>query len=156
TKSVTVLPTKSVEPAPRTAAAKEDWMRWNDYGIGLFLQGDLKAAESAFTKVTESDPQNADGGVNIGRVRQLEGQTDGAIHVLDTALGLKPGLARANYVYARVLKEEGKYDAAVAKLKSVLEQYPRDRVVRNELGRIYFLEKQYAAAVKEFEVTLSI
>src|ERR1041385_4793897 len=33
---------------------------------------------------------------------------------------------------------------------------PRDRVVRNELGRIYFLQKKYSDAVKEFEVTLSI
>jgi tetratricopeptide (TPR) repeat protein len=135
---------------------KDDWMRWNDYGIGLFLQGDLKAAEAAFTKVTEADPRNTDGWVNIGRVRQLEGQTDAAIQVLDRALLLKPGLARANYFYARVLKEEGKYDEAIAKLQSVLQQYPRDRVVRNELGRIYFLQKKYADAAKEFEVTLSI
>ena len=156
TKSVAVLPQKSAEPAPSTIAAKEDWMRWNDYGIGLFLQGDLKSAEAAFTKDTEADPQNADGWVNIGRVRQQEGQTDEAAKVLDKALALKPGLARANYFYARVLKEEGKYDDAMAKLRSVLRQYPRDRVVRNELGRIYFLQKKYADAVKEFEVTLSI
>jgi tetratricopeptide (TPR) repeat protein len=156
TKSVAVLPKKDPEPAANTIAVKEDWVRWNDYGIGLFLQGDLKAAEAAFTKVTEADAQNADGWVNIGRVRQLEGQTDAATHVLDKALALKPGLARANYFYARVLKEEGKYDEAIAKLQSVLQQYPRDRVVRNELGRIYFLQKKYADAVKEFEVTLSI
>jgi tetratricopeptide (TPR) repeat protein len=156
TKSISVLPKKDVEPRPSTVAVKDDWTRWNDYGIGLFLQGDLKAAESAFTKVTEADPQNADGWVNIGRVRQLEGQTDGATKVLDKALELKPGLARANYFYARVLKEEGQYDEAIAKLQSVLQQYPRDRVVRNELGRIYFLQKKYADAVKEFEVTLSI
>jgi len=156
TKSVAVLAKKGAEPRPQAAAPKEDWTRWNDYGIGLFLQGDLKAAESAFTKVTEADPLNPDGWVNIGRVRQLEGQTDGAIKVLDKALELKPGLARANYFYARVLKEEGKYDEAIAKLQSVLQQYPRDRVVRNELGRIYFLQKKYADAVKEFEVTLSI
>jgi tetratricopeptide (TPR) repeat protein len=106
--------------------------------------------------VAEADPQNPDGWVNIGRVRQLEGQTDGAIQVLNKALELKPGLARANYFYARVLKEEGKYDEAIAKLQSVLQQYPRDRVVRNELGRIYFLQKKYADAVKEFEVTLGI
>ena len=156
TKSVLVLAKQLAEPAPETVAAKDDWMRWNDYGIGLLLQGDLKAAESSFGKVTEADPQNPDGWVNIGRVRQLEGQTDGAIAVLDKALALRPGLARANYFYSRVLKEEGKYDQAVAKLQSVLEQYPRDRVVRNELGRIYFLEKKYAEAVREFEVTLSI
>jgi len=37
-------------PQPKTVATKEDWTRWNDYGIGLFLQGDLKAAAAAFEK----------------------------------------------------------------------------------------------------------
>jgi predicted Zn-dependent protease len=131
-------------------------MRWNDYGIGLFLQGDLRNAGMAFEKVTQADPQNPDGWVNIGRVRAQEGDNAGALQVLDKALALKPGLARANYFYARVLKEDGKYDQAIAKLQSVLQQYPRDRVVWNELGRIYFLQKKYADAVKAFQSTLTI
>ena len=156
TKSISVLPKKDLAPVPNAVAIKEDWTRWNDYGIGLFLQSDFKGAEAAFTKAAEADPDNFDGWVNIGRVRTQEGDTAGAFKVLDKALALKPGLARANYFYARDLKEEGRYDEAVAKLQSVLRQYPRDRVVRNELGRIYFLQKKYSDAVKEFEVTLSI
>jgi len=156
TKSILVLPKTSPAPSPNAIAAREDWMRWNDYGIGLFLQGDLKSAEAAFRKATEADSTNADGWVNIGRVRTQEGDTAGAFTVLGKALSLKPDLARANYFYARDLKEEGKYDQAIAKLQSVLKQYPRDRVVRNELGRIYFLQKKYSDAVKEFETTLSI
>jgi len=41
-------------------------------------------------------------------------------------------------------------------LRTVLAQFPRDRVVRNELGRVLFLQKRYADAVEEFEQTLSI
>ena len=106
--------------------------------------------------MTQADPQNSDGWVNIGRVRAQEGDNAGAVQVLDKALALKPGLARANYFYARVLKENGKYDEAIAKLQSVLQQYPRDRVVWNELGRIYFLQKKYVEAVKAFQSTLAI
>jgi len=156
TKSIFVLPKNDSAPTPSAITVKEDWMRWNDYGIGLFLQNDFKGAEAAFIKATEADPNNFDGWVNIGRVRTQEGDTAGAFTVLDKALSLKPNLARANYFYARDLKEEGKYDEAIAKLQSVLQQYPRDRVVRNELGRIYFLQKKYSDAVKEFETTLTI
>jgi Flp pilus assembly protein TadD len=156
TKSISVLPHKDPAPGPNAIAAKQDWMRWNDYGIGLLLQGDLLGAETAFTKATEADPGNFDGWVNIGRVRTQEGDTAGAYQVLDKALAIKPDLARANYFYARNLKEDGKFDQAIEKLRSVLKQYPRDRVVRNELGRIYFLKKKYVDAVKEFEITLSI
>ena len=35
---------------------KQDRERWNDWGIGLLLQGDLKGAEYAFRKVTEAEP----------------------------------------------------------------------------------------------------
>jgi Flp pilus assembly protein TadD len=156
TKSISVMPKTSPPATPNAITAKEDWMRWNDYGIGLFLQNDFKGAEAAFIKATEADPNNFDGWVNIGRVRTQEGDTAGAFKVLDKALSLKPNLARANYFYARDLKEEGRYDEAIAKLQSVLQQYPRDRVVRNELGRIYFLQRKYSDAVKEFETTLTI
>jgi tetratricopeptide (TPR) repeat protein len=156
TKSLRVLPKSAAAPAARVAWAEEDWTRWNDYGIGLFLQGDLKGAEQAFAKITEMDPQNPEGWTNVGRVRVQEGNTEGASEVLLKALALMPGLARTNFFYARVLKEEGKYDEAAQALQTVLAQFPRDRVVHNELGRVLFLQKRYADAVKELQQTLAI
>jgi tetratricopeptide (TPR) repeat protein len=156
TKSLRVLPRTAPPPKPEVKLAKDEWTRWNDYGIGLFLQGDLKGAEAAFQKITEVDPQNPDGWVNIGRCLVQEGDTAGARRVLEKALAISPQLARANFFYARVLREEGKYDEAATKLQLVLSQYARDRVVINELGRIYFLQKRYAEAVKTFQRTLAI
>jgi tetratricopeptide (TPR) repeat protein len=156
TKTLRVLPHTAPVPAPEMIWSKDDWTRWNDYGIGLFLQGDLKGAEQAFTEITKMDPQNFDGWTNVGRVRAQEGDTTGAKEVLLKALELKPGLARANYFYARVLKEEGQYDEAGKVLQAVLAQYPQDRVVHNELGRVLFLQKRYADAVKELQKTLEI
>jgi tetratricopeptide (TPR) repeat protein len=133
-----------------------DWERWNDYGIGLFLQGDLKGSEAAFTVATEIAPDNPDGWVNIGRTREREGNLAGAREALDRALALAPNLARTHFFYARVLKAEGAYDEALSHLRTVIEQYPKDRVVRNEAGRVLFLQKKYADAVKEFEQALAI
>jgi len=156
TKTISVLRHTAAAPAPQLSLLKDDWTRWNDYGIGLFLQGDLKGAEQAFTKITEMAPDNFDGWTNVGRVRVQEGNTEGAKVVLLKALALKPGLPRANFFYARVLKEEGKYDEAAQALQSVLAQFPRDRVVHNELGRVLFLQKRYGDAAKELQQTLSI
>jgi Tfp pilus assembly protein PilF len=156
TKLVRVLSHSAAAPAPQISLAKDDWTRWNDYGIGLFLQGDLSGAEQAFTKITEMAPDNFDGWTNVGRVRVQEGNTEGAKVVLLKALALKPNLPRTNFFYARVLKEEGHYDEAAQTLQSVLAQFPRDRVVHNELGRVLFLQKRYADAAKEFQQTLAI
>jgi len=156
TKTLLVLPRNAPAPQPKTISTKEDWTRWNDYGIGLFLQGDLKAAAAAFEKITEADPQNPDGWTNIGRVLLQEGDTAGARKVLEKSLAIDAKLGRTNFFYAKALREDGDYAGAVAHLKTVLEQFPRDRVVHNELGRVLFLEKRYADAVAEFDRMLAI
>jgi Flp pilus assembly protein TadD len=156
TKNLRVLPPTAPRPHPQTTLSKADWMRWNDYGIGLFLQGDLKGAEAAFQKTADADPRNPDGWVNIGRALVQEGDTEGGKKALDKALAISPQLARTHFFYARVLREEGKYEEAGSHLQSVLAQFPRDRVVHNELGRVLFLQKRYAEAVKQFETTLRI
>jgi len=156
TKTLRVVPHNAPALQPKTVSTKETWTRWNDYGIGLFLQGDLKAAAAAFEKITEGDAKNPDGWTNVGRVLVQEGDTVGARKVLEKSLTIDPSLGRTNFFYARVLKEEGDYDGAAAHLRTVLTQFPRDRVVRNELGRVLFLQKRYADAVAEFEQTLAV
>jgi tetratricopeptide (TPR) repeat protein len=153
---VEVLPVGAEAPGPKTAFDKNEWQRWNDYGIGLLLQGHLKAAEAAFAKITEMYPSNPDGWVNVGRVRLQEGNLAAAKEVLERAIALSPHLARAHYFYARALRNEGRYDDAIPHLREVIAQYPRDRVVHDDLGRIFFLQRRYADAVKEFEATLAI
>jgi Flp pilus assembly protein TadD len=151
-----VLPAAAAEPAPNVVLNGDDWTRWNDFGIGLLLQGDLTGAAGAFEKITEINPKNPDGWVNIGRVRVQEGNLPAAKDALDRALALSPDLARAHFFYARVLRQQGQYDAAIPHLQQVLSQYPRDRVVRDDLGRIYFLQRRYNDALREFSATIAI
>jgi tetratricopeptide (TPR) repeat protein len=151
-----VLPANAPAPKPETALKGEDWTRWNDYGIGLFLQGDFKGAQQAFEQITRIDAANPDGWVNLGRVAVQEGDTERARRMLEKALALKPNLARANYFFARVLRTEGKYEEAASHLQTVLSQYPRDRVARNDLGRIFFLQRNFNGAIAEFQKVLGI
>ena len=76
--------------------------------------------------------------------------------VLEKALALSPNLARANFFYARVLRADGNYNGAAARLRIVLGQYPRDRVALNDLGRIFFLQRKYSEAVKTLQAVLAI
>ncbi len=146
----------TARPSMQTILRADDWQRWNDYGIGLLLQGDLKGASAAFQKVTEIDPKNPDGWVNMGRAALQEGDMDRARNVLEKALALSPDLARASFFYAKVLRNDGRYDKAVARLRGVLQQYPRDRVVLNDLGRILFLQHKYSDAVTVLNSVLEI
>ena len=86
-----LLPTPSPEGASSAVRG-----RWNDYGIGLLLQGDLRGAANAFRRVIEIDPAYPDGPVNLARVLLREGDVEQAIPQLESALELEPGLARAH------------------------------------------------------------
>ena len=137
--------------------------RWNDYGIGLLLQGDLKAAETAFLKVTEIEPSYLDGWVNVARARIQEGDMRGAEEMLDRAFEIQEALppesphrAKVHYFYAVVKEAEGEYDTAIAHLRRAAVQFPRDTRVRNNLGRLYFLKREYEAALSEFRQTLAV
>jgi len=151
-----VLPPSLPPPEPKVMLEGSDWQRWNDYGIGLLLQGDLKGAQAAFQKITEIDPKNPDGWVNIGRAAVQEGDMERARSVLEKALKTEPDLARANFFYAKVLRADGKYDEAARHLRRVVAQYPRDRVALNDLGRILFLERRYQDAIKVLQDVLAV
>jgi Flp pilus assembly protein TadD len=135
---------------------KQDRERWNDWGIGLLLQGDLKGAEYAFHRVTEAEPSYPDGYVNIARALIQEGETAAARPFLEKALALSPKLARAEFFLAAIQKVEGDYDGALASLAEARRQYPRDRVVIDQVGRIMFLERRYADAIGALKDTLTV
>ena len=153
---IRVLPKKA--PAPKTepfleASARE---RWNDYGIGLLLQGDLKGAEAAFLKVTKMEPSYADGWVNVGRAQLTEGDLPAAEQSLRRALEADPELAKTHFFLGTALKQSGRYDEALGYLRRAAALYPRDRVVRNQIGRLLFLKRQYADAIAELKQVLAI
>lgn len=159
-----VLPTDEGGGPPETEAPTEDEsagslaraLRFNDYGIGMLLAGDLRAAEAAFAQTARHAPGYADAFVNQARVRIQEGDPEGALAVLDEAFALDPALPRARFFAAMALKALGRYDEAEEHLRGVLAAFPRDRVANNQLGRLHFLRRDFAAAVAVFERTLRI
>ncbi|HTB12313.1 MAG TPA: tetratricopeptide repeat protein [Bryobacteraceae bacterium] len=144
------------DPYWQPVIRKQDRERWNDWGIGLLLQGDLKGAEYAFHRVTEAEPSYPDGYVNIARALIQEGETEAARPFLEKALQLSPKLARAEFFLATVQKTAGDYDGALANLADVRRQYPRDRVVVDQVGRIMFLQRRYSEAIATLKDTLTI
>jgi tetratricopeptide (TPR) repeat protein len=135
---------------------EDDRERWNDYGIGLLLQGDLIGARHAFQRVTELEPDYPDGWVNLGRVAVSEGDLATGRRVLQRALTLAPDLPRAHFFMALIEKEAGNYPTALRHLATARAQYPEDRVVLNQIGRVQFLQRNYREAIDTLQNVLAI
>jgi len=139
--------------------------RWNDYGIGLLLQGDFKRATRAFRQVTRVAPGWPEGWVNVGRVRLQEGSLQEAREAFEKGLKLYDAQptpmtpfqrARTQFFYAQTMRRLGEYDRATELLEQVLQVFPKDRNVHNELGQIRFRESRFDEAIQQFQHTLAI
>jgi tetratricopeptide (TPR) repeat protein len=149
-----------------------EWQRWNDYGIGLFLEGNVGAEKGQLIQATEAFEQveklgRADGPVNLARVYFKEGRLGEAVAALQRAAKFDPPAPRWTMAWLSGLvnKQNGLLDQAITEFRSILEdRYPeldkrgfdfsQDYEVINELGQAYYersrLERGHPERQQEF------
>ncbi|MEX0611657.1 MAG: multiheme c-type cytochrome [Pirellulales bacterium] len=138
------------------------WQRWNDYGIGLLLEGqsvqargELLQAAEAFSKVEQMG--RFDGPLNLARVYYNEGRLDEAVEALQRAAAHQDPPAPSwtlGWLSGLVNRQQGRLQEAEQNFRSVLEvktaemiergfDFSLDYEVINELGLTLFdLAKQ--------------
>lgn len=160
------------------------WQRWNDYGIGLFLEGkaELRQAEQAFLQVEKLG--RYDGPLNLARVYLLEGRVDETADAVKRAAQYElPAAPEWTLAWFSGLanREQGRLKEAEDNFRSIVDQTTAERVARgfdfsrdyevlNMLGRTLFdRAEQFTApseesqrielleqAVQQFQRTLAI
>jgi tetratricopeptide (TPR) repeat protein len=133
---------------------KEVWQRWNDYGIGLLLEGadkggqkgELKQAEPVFEKVASLG--KADGYTNLARVYLREGRIPDALAALEKASKHPEPSAPwvIAWLSAQIDERNGFLDEAITKFESVLGtnipdrgfDFSLDYEVNNALGAVVY------------------
>ena len=128
-----------------------DWMRWNNYGIGLLDALQYEAAVKAFERVAALRPDYADAYTNMAIVEiSWERYNDAKPH-LTKALELLPGDPRALYYRALVERNAGQVQEAIVDLQAMLTKYPLAKDGLRELGFSYYQQHDYAKARDEYE-----
>jgi tetratricopeptide (TPR) repeat protein len=144
----------TLDPQPSTIPP---WQRWNDYGIGLLLEGTDKGSEKgqllqaaeAFEQVEKLG--RYDGAVNLARVYYKEGRLEDAVAALQRAAKSDPPAPRWTIAWFNGLvnKQNGYLDKAITEFRSILEDryeeldkrgfdFSLDYEVINELGQTLF------------------
>lgn len=148
-----VFPIEGLAEEPKNNDSKiPGWQRWNDYGIGLFLEGkaELKQAEQAFQTV--ENMKRFDGPLNLARVYLREGRIDEAGDAIQRAAKATDPVApewTLAWFSGLVNREQGRLVEAEANFRSIVDQsteerksrgfdFSRDYEVLNTLGRTLF------------------
>lgn len=155
------MATKSVtlnlgENRPATTSLDEkDLVRFNNLGIALLDQLMFADARRAFEKTTEINPRYAYGYINQA-IASFWRDFPEMHRLLDKALALEPGGARALYYKAALLRLSGKPAEALEIFKRVEARFPRDRMTLNQMALCYQAMGKHAEARAIFERVLEI
>jgi tetratricopeptide (TPR) repeat protein len=133
-----------------------EWMRWNNYGIGLLDAQQYAASVAAFEQVAKLRPDYADIFTNIGIAYISWEKYDEALPYLAKSLAIAKDNARALYYLALVQRNEGQVDEAIVNLQKVAAQFPRSRDAHRELGFSFYQQHKYDLARAEYEKIQSI
>lgn len=108
--------------------------------------GDGAAAEAAYRKAIERDPQFIPARVNLASLLNGAGRNGDAEHLLLEAIGLAPEEGELHYSMGLLLAEMGRLDEAVVYMKQATELMPdRGRVFYNYGLLLQHAEKRSAA-----------
>jgi Flp pilus assembly protein TadD len=137
--------------------------RWNDYGIALLEQAQYGPASDAFREAAKLKPDDPDPVISAA-VCELKTERFGierdqirkAADLIAAALKLNPGLPRARFYQALVLRSEGKSIDAANVMTQLARDYPRDREVQRQLGQTLYGLGRIAEARKAFEAIVAI
>ena len=138
-------------PVAPGADENKEWMRWNNYGIGLLDAQQYAGSVQAFEHVAALRPDYADAYTNMAVVEIPWEKYDDARPQLEKALKLLPGDPRALYYRALVERNGGQVKEAIADLQAVVAKYPRSKDALRELGFSYYQQRDYPKARDMYE-----
>jgi len=116
----------------------EDWVRFNDYGIGLYLDGDTLGALEAFAEVARLAPERPDGWRNQARTLLKDGNIEGAEAMLRRASEADPDDPKTAFFWGMLLEESGRLEKAAEAYRQVLVFYPESRGTWARLGQTFW------------------
>ena len=132
------------------------WVRFNDYGIGLLMQGDTRGAMAAFERVSELEPGRLDGWLNMAKTALRDGDLDRAYENLTRCEEVSSGNGQVAWVWGVTHQKNGQYAEAEMAYRHVLTQFPDDRATWRNLGRVLYLDGRFEESLEAMDRTLAI
>lgn len=114
-------------------------------------------AKSAAEHALHIEPDLAQAHASLGLVKfQYDWDWGGAEQELLTAIRLNPNYAPAHHFYADTLKALGRFDEALTQIKEAQALDPLSLAVNSGVGHVYYLSRNYDAAIQAYRETVDL
>lgn len=118
-------------------------------GLGLYSNGQYRAAVHAFAESLARDAGNADTYYDMGIALNAAEDLPGALDAYRNAIHLRPVFWEAHSNLAFVLHKEGKLTEAVDEYREAKRMAPQEPSIRSNLGNTYCDQGKFDEAVAE-------
>ncbi len=132
------------------------WKHWHNLGVGSALAGDLKTAESSFTRAINLHKQYANTWFNRAEVRYRSGAYAQAVADYTMALQLRPTDPAAITARGHANYRLGQYEAAINDYAAANQLLPLSASVAGYRADCHYHLSQWAMAVKWYRQSLSL
>ena len=127
---------------------------WNILGAAYQGLGQVKEASEAFKKVTELNPNYANGFNNLGITLQTLGKYEEAVKAYKDALLLKPNYAEVYNNIGNTLKDQGQLEEAIDAYKQAVLLIPDTPEIHNNLGLTLKEQGKFDEAIEAYDRAL--
>ena len=129
---------------------------WNILGAAQKSVGSVDKASFAFKRVTELNPNFADGYNNLGASLHNQGMLKESILAYNKAILLRPNYAEAHSNLGVLLQENGKIKEAIESYKKAISIKPDYAEAHNNIGNAFHDQGKLKEAVNSYMRAISI
>ena len=129
---------------------------WNILGAGKKALGQIEAASKAFKKVTELNPNYADGYNNLGAALNDQGKYEEAIEAYEKSILIRSDNPEAFYNIGNTLMDQNKLDKAIKAYKKSILLRPDYAKAYNNMGNALKCLGKLNEALTSYEMSITI
>lgn len=127
-----------------------------DEVIAWHRAGQLDQAKQGYLALLEMNPQDVTALHMLGLLTAEEGYLESALELIKQAHVLAPNDQFIALHFANLLKAQGLYSEATKVLVEVIQAFPAFASAYNNLGSIYYAQKNWQAAIEAFQQTIDL
>jgi tetratricopeptide (TPR) repeat protein len=118
--------------------------------------GQVDSAEATYRQILASDPNQVDALYLYAMIKRVREGVEQALKMLDHALEIQPGHARANFARAICCYQQGDFAEGIACNKRAIEVEPGFADAMNNLGLCYLASGKFAEAADSFTAAIGV